>query len=525
MQSIPRWGRVEFALTSTHDYPNPPQDAALEAEFTGPSGQVQRVAGFWDGGQSWRVRFRPGEVGRWRYATSCSDGANAGLHNQSGAFDCAPSPSPATRFEQHGPVGLAPNRRHLAHADGLPYLWLGDTVWNGPLLATDEEWAYYLRERARQGFTGAQWVATHWFVSPQGDREGQRAFEGRDQIRLNPAFFQRLDGRVAALNAAGLLAAPVLLWAALWGDSALMAHNPGLSLPEDQAILLARYMVARWHAHDVLWILNGDGDYEGEHAARWRRIGAALFGAGPHAPTVLHPRGMSLPLDEFRDADWLDIVGYQSGHGDSDDTLRWLTHGPPAARWPEAPPRPFINLEPPYENHIAYHSRQPHSAHSVRRALYWSLLNAPTAGVTYGGHGVWGWDDGTSAPAAHPDTGTPLPWREALHMPTAEQMAHLAALFGALQWWRLRPEPNLLAAQPGSEPQRYCAAAATEDGRQALVYIPEDRAVAVRGPGWASARWFNPRTGEYSPAGWAESGGDCAFNTPAPGDWVLVLER
>ncbi|MEZ4664190.1 MAG: DUF4038 domain-containing protein [Caldilineaceae bacterium] len=58
-------------------------------------------------------------------------------------------------------------------------------------------------------------------------------------------------------------------------------------------------------------------------------------------------------------------------------------------------------MEPPYENHVAYQSGQPHDAHSVRRAMYWSLLNAPTAGVTYGGHGVWGWDDGSTPPVDH----------------------------------------------------------------------------------------------------------------------------
>ena len=39
--------------------------------------------------------------------------------------------------------------------------------------------------------------------------------------------------------------------------------------------------------------------------------------------------------------------------------------------------RPVINLEPPYEDHFGYQSRKPHSAYSTRRAVYWSLLNAP----------------------------------------------------------------------------------------------------------------------------------------------------
>jgi hypothetical protein len=237
---------------------------------------------------------------------------------------------------------------------------------------------------------------------------------------------------------------------------------------------------------------------------------------------------MNFVLDEVRDEAWLDIFGYQSGHGDSDDTWRWLTHGPPASRWADEPPRPFINLEPPYENHVAYHSREPHSPLAVRRALYWSLLVAPTAGVTYGGHGVWGWDDGSGPPTAHPNTGTPLPWREALHMPAAEQMAHLGAFFGSIAWERRRPAPDLLAVQPGeSDPRRHCAAACSEEGTLAVVYVPEDRRLVLRAErvqAGARATWFNPRTGERQAAAWTTSGDACEFTTPAPGDWVLRLE-
>ena len=104
--------------------------------------------------------------------------------------------------------------------------------------------------------------------------------------------------------------------------------------------LLARYMVARWSAHYVAWILPGDGDYGGSKAERWQRIGRAVFGEGPHAPVLLHPKGMHLPLAEFREETWLDINAYQSGHGDDESTLAWIVAGPPAKAWSEEPIRP-----------------------------------------------------------------------------------------------------------------------------------------------------------------------------------------
>src|SRR6266568_4450423 len=80
------WERFEKTLQSASSYANPVQEASLTAVFTSPSGSSFKVYGFWDGGRTWRIRFAPGEEGKWTYKTSCSDAKNRGLHNQSGAF-------------------------------------------------------------------------------------------------------------------------------------------------------------------------------------------------------------------------------------------------------------------------------------------------------------------------------------------------------------------------------------------------------------------------------------------------------
>lgn len=524
---VPKWDRFEHSFRSSLNYTNAIQSAELRAIFTSPSGNSQMVFGFWDGNRTWKVRFSPNEVGKWFYSTSCSDTNNTGLHNQSGHFICTAATG-RTIFDKHGPIHVFQDGRSLAHEDGTPFLWLGDTAWNGALLSDRQEWDFYIRERTRQKFTAVQWVTTQWRASPNGDRDGQLAFTGDDQIAINPKFFQRLDEKVEALNRAGLLNVPVLLWAI--GSGSNPRVNPGYTLQEDQAALLARYMIARWGANDVVWILPGDGDYRGPKAERWKRIGRAVFGDEPHAPVILHPQGMHWILDEFRAEGWLDIQGYQSGHGDDDRTLKWIFEGPPATDWKKSPPRPFINLEPPYENHVAYQSKTPISPHTVRRAIYWSLLNAPTAGVTYGGHGVWGWDDGTKPPTDHPNTGIPLPWRQALVMPGAEQMMHLATFFTAIDYWRLRPAgaSEVLANQPGHEaPRRHIAAARSETGDLVVIYIPEDRSVDVLQtslPRDFSASWFNPRTGQNSSVVAVVNDKSIQFATPGEGDWVLLLK-
>ncbi len=519
--TVEQWAVFELPLTSDQPYENPLQDVLLVATFVSDAGEVRRVDAFWDGGQSWRVRFAPPTLGRWRYTTECNDPRNLGLHGITGVFTCVES-SGGTRFQEHGPVKVADDGRYLAHADGTPFFYLADTCWNGPLLSDDDEWRQYVETRTEQGFTAVQWVVAQWISAPDGDRDGRLPFSGSERISIDPAVFQRLDGKFQAMTDAGLLSVPVLLWAAEWGAFDVMKVNPGLTLPEDQSILLARYIVARWGAYPVLWILPGDSEYRGPRAERWKRIGRGVFAGREHAPVSLHPNGMSWHADEFRDEPWLSLYGYQGCHFGDDNAYVWAIYGPPASEW-HLDARPIINLEPPYEHHIHIGGTERFSAADVRRAIYWSLLVSPTAGVTYGGHGVWGWDDGTRPPTAHEASGIPLPWQEALHMEAGEQIRHVEALFEALPWWTLRPDTAMVTEQPSDvDIKRHIAAARSADGDLAVVYVPEDRRVTLdlsALQAGLTAEWFNPRTGEQQPA----SASGESYETPAEGDWVLLF--
>jgi hypothetical protein len=524
-KSLPNYQRFEHSFESTANYDNPVQGASLTAEFTPPKGGKLKIPGFWDGGKTWRVRFLPTQTGKWSMTTICSDANNKGLHGQSASFTVTPAVT-GNRFAQHGPIRVSADDRYFVHDDSKPFLWLGDTAWNGPLLSSTADWTQYLKERTRQKFTAVQWVATQFRAAPDGDVNKQLAYSGTEKIAINPAFFQRLDEKVDAMNKAGMLSVPVLLWAIRGGANPSV--NPGVSLPDDQAILLARYMVARWSGNAVAWMLGGDGEYRGGKSDKWRNIGRAVFGGIAHAPVTMHPGGMHWVWNEFIEEPWYGFVGYQSGHGDDDKTLAWMTSGPLTVDWTKLPHRPFVNLEPPYENHLAYQSKKPITPETTRHAVYWSLLGAPPAGVTYGGHGVWGWDDGTKPPTDHPTTGVPLPWQKALTMPGAEQMAHLATFFDTIDWWRLRPAPVVVVNNPGTQsPAKYIAGAKSDDKELMVVYVPEDRTVEIKldlMPSSPNVSWFNPRTGEKSPAVAVVTANTCQFPTPAEGDWILFMK-
>jgi hypothetical protein len=506
---VVRWDRWELALEA-RAAADP--DTAVTAELTAPDGRRFTVDGFWNGASEWRIRYRPYRPGRWTYIVR-SRPAVAGLDGTTGAFTCTDG---AGGFSRRGPIRVADDGRYFVHFDGTPFFWLGDTVWNGPLLATNADWDVFLADRKAKRFSVIQFnMVAPWRTAPT-DADGQVAYTGKDKIAINPKFFQRMDARMDAINANGLLAVPVLLWA-IRGEA-----NPGFSLPEDQAIKLAKYMVARYGAHHVAWILAGDGRYSGTAADRWRRIGRAVFGDVPNAPVTMHGAGMDWPFEEFRGEKWFGFIGYQSGHGDDARTLRWIHSGPASQSWTKTPAKPTLNIEPPYEAHLAYQSKQPHSAYNVRRACYWSLFATPTAGLTYGGHGIWSWQTQPGLPREHPNTGIAQPWSLAKDLPGSQQMKHLAELFTSFEWWKLRPAPELVTEQPGrDDPAKFVAAGRTEDGNTALLYLPVGGEVRVRPDGRRTAEWFDPRSGKRT----AATGEDGRFRAPDAQDWLLVLRN
>jgi Domain of unknown function (DUF5060) len=84
--SVPRDEVYEAVLTSSKTYPNPFLDVTVSATFTSPSGKKIAAYGFYDGGNTWRVRFAPDEKGRWQYLTSSTDAGNDGLQHQRGSL-------------------------------------------------------------------------------------------------------------------------------------------------------------------------------------------------------------------------------------------------------------------------------------------------------------------------------------------------------------------------------------------------------------------------------------------------------
>ena len=507
-----KWGRFEQSFKSSLAYSNPLQQATLTVLFTSPSGATDQMYGFWDGGKLWRVRFSPDQVGLWSFRTICSDADNRGLHNRTGKFLCT-APTGISRFSEHGPIRVARDRRHFEHADGTAFFWLADTVWNGARASGPKDWEFYALVRATQEFTVAQWS-----VAPGRDFKNESALGGTpERIAINPGFFQRLDSKLETLMKAGILSAiaPPVKWD---GENRISTILPG-----DQAALLLRYLVARWGAEPVAWLLNAEADDRPIDPKAWKGLGQDVFASLPHAPVVLFAGNTPVLLDDFREANWVDAIGFQPVTDFSDEALRSGLVGPFAKEWNKEPARPLLVLAP-VENSTGPQSKKRFTADDVREATYWSLLLTPPAGINYGAEGVMNWDTGRKD-----EMPEDLPiWQKSLFLPAAKQVSHLAKIMNSVEFWRLRPRPQFIATQPGdSAPRHYIAAAGTEANDLTLVYAPQDRTVEIlleALPPAPHVTWLNPRTGGNSPAVAVVGASTCQFPTPDPGDWLLVMK-
>ncbi len=507
-------------LHSEKSYTNPLYDVEyIRCVFTSPSGRKTQRNGFWDGDTDWKVRFSPDETGQWDYMTECSDTTDTGLHGIRGSFTCTENQSDQDIYTR-GSIVRKKGYYYLMHTDGTPFFYTACTAWNGALKSTPGEWEEYLQDRVNNGYNVIQFVTTQWRGCDKNSL-GQVAFTGSGRIELNPDFFKHLDGKVDRINQHGLVAAPVLLWALPFGKGREL--SPGYYLPDNEAVLLAKYMVARYGGHHVIWILGGDGRYVDEYEQRWKNIGRGVFDREHPGIVAQHPHGRSWIGQEYAGEDWLDIVGYQSSHSNAQRTVDWINKGPMTRDWDKLPARPIINMEPNYEE-----IRNVITARDVRNACYWSLLATPVAGITYGANGIWPWIRPGEKPLNHYTPGHVSSWHKSIKFPGSLQIGYLASFFRRLEWTRLRPAPDLLVSQPGETTYNHFVSVAQTENRDCIVaYLPVQCEIQLYNPAGYSytAEWFDPVKNKYFKGTVTQKNGVMTIQSPYEQDLLLVLRK
>lgn len=123
---VEKWEILDISFKTSSKVASP-FTADFHAVFTHENGTVQKVPGFFNGGNEWIIRFSSSLEGTWQFATS---GNVSKLNGKKGRVDVAPN-----KEDNHGGIVINnENPQHFYYEDGTPYF----------LLAFECDWLYAL---------------------------------------------------------------------------------------------------------------------------------------------------------------------------------------------------------------------------------------------------------------------------------------------------------------------------------------------------------------------------------------------
>lgn len=436
--------------------------------------------------------------------------------------------------------------------DGRPFFWLGDTAWQLVASTTRDECSYYLRTRARQGFTVVQAVVLAEMDGVNtASALGQRPFVDNDPLKPNDAYFDRVVEIADEAASLGLYVAFLPAWGdkitAPWGTGPRLFRLDNLST----ARAYGQYLGAKLRGRtNVLWMLGGDrpatldaskpNEWPQTAATQagfapdtdwrpiWRAIAAGIAeGTGATPLFLYHPQGGGPSTSAtLHGESWLSVNGMQSGHGGGHDVpvWEWVAHD-----WALTPAKPTLDLEPNYEDHPfnPWPRWDPSTGYfrdvDVRKQTYRSVF-AGACGVTYGHHAVWGFVGAHNDVINHADRD----WVSALHRPGGEQMFFLRQLMESRPFFTRVPDQSLLVGDAGAG-GLHLQATRDEAGTYAFVYFPlNDQTATIDLAKLRSKRvrasWYDPRTGFTTTIGEFDAASRAFRSPPFGPDWVLVLD-
>ena len=377
------WHPVELTVTVTDLPANPYTDLDLTVEFTHQDGSSLTRPAFWDGGSTWRVRFvSPGPTGSWRWRLLGSVPASP----SSGTVEIIPGDhSHPHASVRHGFPRPAASGRALVHADGTPMVIVGDTPWAMPWRATLSDVEYYATDRQAKGFNAALLMSVQPDMGAVGPRErgvdfgfdvGFEDLPSGRLTQLNVDYFRYLDAICAILVNHGItpVLQPVFHGFGWKGQGAA-----GPVVPEEEYARYCRYLVARYGASPVIYLVGADGaGTEPQIAAGGAEIERVdCYGQ----PTGIHYRPHARN-DAHQAESWLDFQWCQTGH-EGEHVPERVTD-----MWHHHPAKPVLNGEPTYENS----GRRGKGAGWWQGHEAWSNLCAGgTMGVVYGAGSLWQW--------------------------------------------------------------------------------------------------------------------------------------
>jgi hypothetical protein len=412
-----------------------------------------------------------------------------------------------------------------------------------------QPWEIWLDQKSDLGVRSA-WVdqgeiANHrprdqWHAKDMSN-EGGRAFlfpgkvPGYEQIfpdvdRLNPDYFKYMDRKIDYLTAHGIV--PVIEVARRDMTSCWAKY---CSWPDSYSRYV-QYIWSRYQANNCLY---SPVHYDWPAmTATTKQLNEAAnrviekWGRPPFGTLASCNASVSSLLNFGGPAENHWLTFHQIGNLREHDAYWYLTE-----IYHASPARPALNGEPYYSGMTdrrytpTYRYGAPGGTEDddrfVRSGIYGSFLSGGFGGHIYGAEGIWGAD-------VEPGS-SPLMW-EAFLWNSGNQMKHLPAFAFSegRRYAELVPDANLVspsstALTKGYVGWAYCGR--TTDQSFFLAYFEKDCPAksTIRGArkyATYEAKWFDPRTGEWSKAGELKANQWGWINLPAlpsTDDWGLKL--
>lgn len=528
MRTVPRRTVAEWHLKASSPFGNPFTDTVLTATFTAPSGVQFSIRGFYDGDNSWVVRFNPGESGAWTYAFSALP-EDPGLR-QTGCFE-------VTGRSTGGMVRATPDTAWgFSCESGDPVLFFGDTCYNLFGVAhCGGEFEQFIRRRKSQGFNVLRIrVQVSPFHGPDAYSNWQErstwSWGGSPQMpqfdKFNLEWFRTVDAVMRRLEELEMGVEFILeAWASEFPFNARDRF-----LPEWEE-LWVRYVVSRYDAFNCLWVWTGMNEHEHYPDGNCRhkrltdlfamRICRMIKSAACHGHVVAIHNGPQMPPFARRfaiDPDAIDAIMFQTWgtFGESD---AWLASGI-EDDWRgafEGWRGSMVLSEYGYEavpTDVLFPLHGHCDTHHCRRAMWRGVMCG--MGVIHGYENTWG-------PRWIPDRD---------QASVAEVLVLKRFLDDVVPFHSVKPAHELVEAASGAAWGHKPLALASADRARMVVYLPAGGPVTIQGVGdTVSARWFDPRNGALTPAAPERRGGNLYATAPVandergrPLDWVLVVQ-
>ena len=427
----------EWTFESQKVYADPFNDVDVDVVFT-KAGESWRVPTFWRGGSKWTVRFAPPTSGEYTYHLESTDQSNPGLNGHEGRVTIT-AYTGTNALLRHGMLRVSANKRYFEHADGTPFYWLGDTWWSG--MSTRLSWEGFQKltaDRKAKGFTVVQIVAGLVPGEEQAPSDPGYCNEGGcvwdpEFKQINPKFFDYADRRVQHLVDSEIVPAIVGAWSEKleeMGVAKLKKHW--------------RYVIARYGAYPVFWVIGGEVFDPSEDVARksglkdtknlggWTDVGRYIRTTDPtHHPVTVHEVSPDdLPL---QDESVTDFHLFQPAH------FGWPSIAVEVSQLNAHYARTAVT-KPLVVGEIGYERLGETHLEDFQRVAFWLGMLNGAAGFTYGANGTW--ESYTADKPFQRWKWSLLTWEEGMNLPGSYQDGINSKLLRQYEWWRFEPHPE-----------------------------------------------------------------------------------